>query len=64
MAQNEDISLREPMASEVGVLNQRNTEQEADSQEQAESRQYESSVKRACVILGSAILQLPIWGRL
>ena len=63
MARNENISLHEPMASHVGEANQQNTEQDADIQDQAEPRQYESSVKRACVLLGSAILQLPIWGR-
>jgi hypothetical protein len=31
--------------------------------EQISSRQDDSSKKRACVLLGSAIIQFPIWGK-
>jgi hypothetical protein len=32
--------------------------------DQADSRRLESNMKKASVLLGSAILQLPIWGML
>lgn len=35
-----------------------------DSVEQPSPRRAESTKKRACVLLGSAILQFPIWGKL
>lgn len=38
------------------------TERDASNAEQAESRQLESKRKRTWVLVGSAILQLPIWG--
>ncbi|KAI9838846.1 MAG: hypothetical protein M1819_004053 [Sarea resinae] len=38
------------------------TEQDASSIDQADSRQWESNRKRACVLVGCSILQLPIWG--
>lgn len=61
MARTENISLRdsrpEPGESNLTILD---TEQD----EQFNSRELhgESNRKRACVLVGSAILQLPIWG--
>ena len=64
MAQNEGISLRESLASEVGEPGAHHGhEEEASDRDLADPRQYESIRKRACVLLGSAMLQFPIWGR-
>jgi hypothetical protein len=32
--------------------------------DQIDSRQWESNRKMACVLMGNAMLQLPIWGKL
>ena len=64
MSLNEDISLRESLPSDVGEQEAHNTLQDASNLDQADSRIWESKTKRACVLVGSAILQLPIWGRL
>lgn len=61
MTQNESISLRE---LDIGEQEPRIAEQDTSNIDQADSRQWESSRKRACVLMGSAILQLPIWGEL
>jgi hypothetical protein len=63
MTQNEDIPLRESPAN-VGEQESYDTERDAFNLHQADPRQWESNRKRTCVLLGSAILQLPIWGRL
>lgn len=52
MTDNEIISLRE--------LNL--TDQDTSNLERADPRQWGSNRKRACVLMGSAVLQLPIWG--
>lgn len=62
MVQNEGISLREPLPPDVGEQEPHDTEQNAFNLDQADSRLWESNRKRACVLVGSAILQLPIWG--
>lgn len=64
MTRNEDISLRESLPSGVGEQQPHDIEPEASNLDEADSRQWESHRKRACVLVGSAILQLPIWGRL
>lgn len=64
MARNEDIVLREPQPSNISEHTRSNSEQDAPNLEQNDSRQWESGRKRASVIVGSAILQLPIWGTL
>ena len=64
---NESISLREYPLSEVGDHEEpHDTEREASNfeEEEVDPRQWESSRTRACVLVGSAILQLPIWGTL
>jgi hypothetical protein len=37
-------------------------EQQDPTMEQSESMAFESRTQKSCVLLGSAILQLPIWG--
>lgn len=64
MTQNEEISLREVQPSNVGEQEPHDIEQEASNPDQAESRQWESKRTKACVLLGSSILQLPIWGKI
>lgn len=63
MTPKETISLRESLPPDVGEQDGHNIEQAASNPNQADSRQWESTRKRACVLLGSAILQLPIWGK-
>jgi hypothetical protein len=63
MAQNEDISLRSSLAPDVVEVDTHNgREGEILDGDVVDSRHDESSRKRACVLLGSAMLQLPIWG--
>lgn len=64
MTRNEGISLRESLPSDIGGQERHDTEQDASNLDQADPRQWESNMKRACVLVGSAILQLPIWGML
>jgi hypothetical protein len=63
MTRNEDIPLRESPAN-VGEQESYDTEQDAFNLHQADSGKWESNRRRTCVLLGSAILQLPIWGTL
>jgi hypothetical protein len=63
MARNEDIILQEPASSAAGEQETQGPEQDALSLEQAEEREWESHWRRGCVLLGNALLQLPIWGR-
>jgi len=60
MTRNEDVSLQESLPSGNGEQELHSTEREESSLDQAESRQWESNRKRVCVLVGSAILQLPI----
>ena len=64
MAPFEVISLRESLPTDTGEREAHDIEQDTSNLEQANSRQWDSSGKRARVLVGSAILQLPIWGRL
>lgn len=59
-----DISLRESSPAGIGEQEPHDAEQNASNLDQAESRRWESSRTRAWVLVGSAILQLPIWGGL
>lgn len=67
MSQDREIPLRESRASDN--VEQRPQDADADAERDAspsdqaiETRRIESR-KRAAVLVGSAILQLPIWGR-
>ncbi|KAI0132149.1 major facilitator superfamily domain-containing protein [Xylariales sp. AK1849] len=62
MASHESISLRETSPPDMHLQQSQNTEHDAPSLHQADARQWESNRKKACVLLGTAILQLPIWG--
>lgn len=64
MSQNEDIVLREEPPTGRGSSTVSGTEHDVPNLDQLDSRQGESHRKRACVLIGSAILQLPIWGKL
>ena len=64
MAQNESISLRESQPPNAAESELQDVEQDAPASDQANVRQRESKRTRLCVLLGSAILQLPIWGTL
>ena len=62
MAQNESISLHESAPPYAGEQELHDLEHDASSPDQANSRRRESKTTRICVLVGSAILQLPIWG--
>jgi hypothetical protein len=64
MTSNEDISLSGLPSSDFRDQVLHNTEQDAFYLDQVNLRQQESNTKRAFVLAGSAILQLPIWGML
>ncbi|MCJ1410573.1 hypothetical protein MMC19_004659 [Ptychographa xylographoides] len=62
MASNESIALHDALPSDIGDQEPHDTEQPASNLDPADSRLLETNRKRACVLAGSAILQLPIWG--
>ena len=62
MVQNETISLRQSLPPSAGEQELQDVESDSSSPNQPNSRQRESKVTRIYVLLGSAILQLPIWG--
>ncbi len=64
MTRNESISFRDSLPSDIGEQEPHGTELDATDLDQADSRPLESNRKRFCVLVGSAMLQLPIWGRL
>jgi hypothetical protein len=64
MSQNDSIALRENLSLDSGGQESRDIEQDALSLDQEGPRQQESSRNRAFVLVGSSILQLPIWGKL
>lgn len=64
MLRSESITLGEPQPSDPGEYELRDTEQDGSNLEQADSMQWESNRKRAAVLVGTAISQLPIWGML
>jgi hypothetical protein len=61
MAENGSNSISDPRPE--GEQELRDLEQEAAA-DQMDSRQWESNRKMACVLVGNAMLQLPIWGKL
>ena len=63
MTGNESVSFREPRPSGAAEQELRNTEDAIDL-DQVDSRLAESNRKRICVLVGSAMLQLPVWGGL
>ena len=63
MTGNEGVSVREPRPSDAGEQVPQDIEHAIDL-DQVDSRLWESNRKRICVLVGSAMLQLPIWGGL
>jgi hypothetical protein len=64
MTRNENVALREALPLGASEQQQPSHPEQDVSNDQSDLRQRESNTKRACVLLGSAISQLPIWGRL
>lgn len=63
MTQNEFFALRESLPSDARDQESHSSERNRSSPiDQGETRQLDSKGKRVCVLVGSAILQLPIWG--
>ncbi|ORY32024.1 putative monocarboxylate transporter [Naematelia encephala] len=62
MDETEAISLPQVGASVSAERDAADVEQGVMDVEQADSRQVESSRTKLCVIIGSGIIQLPIWG--
>lgn len=64
MSSSENIAMRELPAADPGEQDlQMTTVDEGFNLEQTRDRQSTSNSKRACVLIGNGILQLPIWGR-
>ena len=64
MTRNEDTSRYESQSLGVGEQDSHDVEQDASTPDQADSRQRDSKRIRISVLVGSAILQLPIWGKM
>ncbi|KIW29015.1 uncharacterized protein PV07_04862 [Cladophialophora immunda] len=62
MPQNESIALRESLPSDGGEPGTQDFDVDTPDFDPGSSRQWASSRQKACVLVGSAILQLPIWG--
>jgi len=62
MPGNDDISLHASRGSHV-IVQEQHPPQEENALGANPTRQWESYGKRACVLAGSALLQLPIWGK-
>lgn len=63
MAPREDIALSDARQPSISSANDSpGTQEEAVSSDETESREWDSSRKRAMVMVGSGLLQLPIWG--
>lgn len=63
MPQTETISLRQTTASNISELEVRNEEQEDIAHDQVDQRRNGSKTKKTCVLIGSGLIQLPIWGK-
>ncbi|KAI1635010.1 putative monocarboxylate transporter [Biscogniauxia mediterranea] len=62
MREVEELSLPEFRTSASGGRDASTDGQEIEDAEQTDSRQLESKRTKLCVLIGSGILQLPIWG--
>ncbi|KUI69103.1 Monocarboxylate transporter 12 [Cytospora mali] len=63
MSHEGSIQLREQSsAPDFEVEEHRTIEQEPLDIDQTTSRRHDSNTKRACVLIGNGLLQLPIWG--
>lgn len=62
MREREQIALQESQATTNGNQDGSDVEQTVFDAEQAGSRQIESQRTKLFVLIGSGILQLPIWG--
>ena len=64
MAQVESISLQESLPPDAPEHELQDGEQDASRPDQGNSRLQESKTTRFSVLVGSGVLQLPIWGTL
>lgn len=62
MTDIEEFSLSVSRNSASGERGASDVEQRALDAEQSDSRQMESKGTKVCVLIGSGMLQLPIWG--
>jgi hypothetical protein len=62
MRETEELALPEFGYSAGSERDAADVEQRAVDAEQADLRQLESKRTKLCVLIGSGILQLPIWG--
>jgi hypothetical protein len=62
MSRTQEIAPQQPLAAEADELELHDAEQQAYNGDQVDLRQLESKRKRWAVLVGVAILQLPIWG--
>ncbi|POS79210.1 hypothetical protein DHEL01_v202400 [Diaporthe helianthi] len=63
MSQTETISLRQTTPSNLGELDVQTEEQgSVVGHDQSVQRRNGTNMKKACVLIGSGLIQLPIWG--
>ncbi|KAJ0117921.1 hypothetical protein J7T55_014371 [Diaporthe amygdali] len=62
MPQNETTALRQTATSDLDELEVQAEETVTTGHDQAETSRHGVKTKRACVLIGSGIIQLPIWG--
>ena len=62
MRETEEFSLPELRTSASGERDASDVEQNVVDAEQTDSGQIESKRTKLCVLIGSGIIQLPIWG--
>lgn len=63
MSQTETISLHQTTPSSLGELDVQNEEQGSIGHDQADQRRNGFKTKKTCVLIGSGLIQLPIWGK-
>lgn len=64
MTRDGSISLHQSVPPSIGESILNDAEQDVSNDEPTDSRQWESKRTRISVLVGSAVLQLPIWGEL
>lgn len=62
MSQTETISLRQTTPSNTGELDVQIEEQGSVGIDQVGQRRNDTNMKKVCVLIGSGLIQLPIWG--
>lgn len=64
MAETDQIRLSESQTAGIHEVDSSEAEQRAADPEQTDPRQVESNRTKLSVLIGSGIIQVPIWGKL